>query len=239
MTLGRRPLMLAAAALPVFARLARADTIDLALACEAPLAPALARAAAAYRRRTGVRVRIFPTSAALLLPQLRHDAQNDILAARTSLLEDGADLIGNGPRTATWRNPLVLAGRSGATLAGIGPGAVAVPDPLPGADIDAAAVLAALALKPTRVMGAANTAEVAFLLTSGAAVAGLLHLTEVRADPALAVLAPVPGEAYPPILSAAVVTKLSGRPNPAGFIAFLGTEEAVALLADAGLESAS
>ena len=67
----------------------------------------------------------------------------------------------------------------------------------------------------------------------------MLHLTDVRADPRLEVIRPVPADVEPPLLYAAAVTKLASRPNPEAFVTFLGTPEATAILTAAGLEVAS
>ena len=113
----------------------------------------------------------------------------------------------------------------------------AVTDPSPASDIDGPALLARLAIKPARTLGAVDTDEVAFLLTTGAAQAGLLHMTDVRADPRLAAVRPVPAEAQLPPLYAAAVTRLARRPNPEDFVAFLTTREAGDILVAAGLEA--
>jgi molybdate transport system substrate-binding protein len=86
------------------------------------------------------------------------------------------------------------------------------------------------------LIGALNTSEVASLLLSGTAQAGLLHMTDVRAHPGLAVIRPVPPEIQPPPVYAAAVTRLASRPDPQAFVAFLATPEASALLTEAGLE---
>jgi molybdate transport system substrate-binding protein len=223
-------------ALAAVSRPAVADTIDLALNCDTALAPALRKVAAAYRARSGVRVFVFPTGPGLILPQLVRGIQNDIVVTRTTILEQAvrAGVIASAVR-AQWRDPLVIAGLSGtATI----DGTFAAPDPTPASDIDGPALLTRLDIKPTRVLGAVDTDEVAFLLTTGAAQAGLLHMTDVRADERLAVIRPVPPEVQSPLLYAASVTRLARRPDPAGFVAFLATEEATAMLATAGLEAA-
>ncbi len=49
--------------------------------------------------------------------------------------------------------------------------------------------------------------------------------------------APVPDEAWPPILYAATVTRLARRPDPEAFVAFLGSAEGKTALTAAGLEA--
>ena len=87
------------------------------------------------------------------------------------------------------------------------------------------------------MLGAVDTDEVAVLLISGAAQAGLLHLTDVHADPRLEVIRAVPADIHPPIVYAASVTRGARRPDPQGMVAFLATSEATALLVESGLEA--
>lgn len=219
------PLLALAAAMPT-----RADTIDLSLACDTTLAPALRKAATAYAARTSARVFVFPTGPGLLLPQLQRDIQNDIVVTRIALMEQLRQMgfITAVPAAPRWSNRLVIAGTSlDATFA--------APDPTPASDIDGPALLAKLGLRPRRVLGAVDTDEVAALLRSGEAQAGLLHMTDVRAHD-LPIIQPVPEEDHPPLLYAASVTRLASRPNPQGFVGFLATPEATALLTAAGLE---
>jgi molybdate transport system substrate-binding protein len=216
---------------------ALADTVDLAVTCDTTLAPALRRVAAAYKALTGVHVFVFPTGPGLILPQLVRDIQNDIVVTQTTILEQAARAGVIAPAIgAQWRNQVVIAGPKGAAAIDR---AFAATDPTPASDIDGPAVLARLDITPSRTLGAVDTDEVAFLLTTGAAQAGLLHMTDVRADPRLAVIRPIPPEVQQPFLYAASVTRLARRPNPEGFVAFLATKEATAILTAAGLEIAT
>ena len=115
----------------------------------------------------------------------------------------------------SWRNPVVIAGLRGA---GDRSRRFAVTDPIPASDIDGPAFLARLGLQPTRVLGAVDTDEVAFLLTTGAAQAGLLHMTDVRADERLAVIRQVPAEIQPPLLYAASRHAAGAAAEPEGFV---------------------
>jgi hypothetical protein len=214
-------------------RPASAGTPGLAVTCDTTLGPALREAAAAYKARTATHVFVFPTGPGLILPQLVRDIQNDIVVTQTSILEQaaGAGVIDNAPR-AGWRNPLVIAGPRGATALDR---VFAVADATPASDVDGPALLARLDMKPARILGAVDTDEVAFLLTTGAAQAGLLHLTDVRADDRLEVVQPVPPSAQPPLRYAACATRLASRPDPEGFVRFLAAE-GNAVLSAAGLE---
>ena len=149
---------------------ARAAGGDLAVTCDTTLAPVLRKVAEAYKARFGGHVFIFATGPGLILPQLVRDIQNDIVVTQTAILEQAAQagvIAASAP--AQWRNPLVIAGRAGAATMD---GAFAATDPSPASDIDGPALLARLALKPARTLGAVDTDEVAFLLTTGTAQAG-------------------------------------------------------------------
>lgn len=227
-TITRRALPLVALAAAISS--ARADTIDLSLACDTTLAPALRKVAVAFNERTSVRVFVFPTGPGLILPQLERDIQNDIVVTQIPMLErlQQAGIVTAVPAAPRWRNGVVIAGSSL-------DGTVAAPDSTPASDIDGPALLARLGMQPRRLLGAVDTDEVASLLTSNEAQAGLLHMTDVRSH-SLPIIRPVPPGIQPPLLYAASVTRLSSRPNPQAFVSFLATPEAEMLLTAAGLE---
>ena len=211
-----------------------ADITDLAVTCDAAAAPAVTAAGAAYRARSGVRIRIFPTAPGLVLPQLQREIQNDIIVTQLATIDQAADLVAPGGRAGPWRNRLVIA----AANQPAGPeGSFAVPDVSPASDIDGAAILRRLGAAPAKVLGVLDTGAVAWALTNGEARQGLLHRTEVAADERLRAVSPVPDDAWPPILYAAVVTRLARRGDPAAFIAFLGSADCLMVLRSAGLES--
>jgi molybdate transport system substrate-binding protein len=212
-----------------------ATTTDLAVSCDTAAAPAVIAAAKVYRSKTDVRVRVFPTAPGLLLPQIEREIQNDIIFTRISVIDaaERQGLLAPGSRTKSWRNRLVTA----AAKEPAGPeGSFAVPDPSPGSDIDGIAILQRLGAPPALVIGVIDTESVARALTDGSARRGLLHATEIAADDRLQAIAPVPDEIWPPILYAAVVTKLARRGDPAAFLAFLGSPNGQTALRAAGLE---
>jgi molybdate transport system substrate-binding protein len=238
--IARRSLMtgLSAAALAGIANHAHAATTDLAVSCDTTLAPALRALGAAYRARTNVRINVFATGPGLVLPQLQRQVQNDVVVTQDATLTQAtqAGVIAQGAQAGPWRNRLVIAGlRRDLSLSADTP--IAASDPSPAADLDGAAVLAAMGLRYSAMLGAIDCNGVAFLITSGAAQAGLLHMTDVRADDRLVVLREVPDTAHPPIAYRAAVTTLSWRPDPAALIAFLASPEGSAVLARNGLET--
>jgi ABC-type molybdate transport system substrate-binding protein len=221
-------------ALAALTRPLLAGTRDLAVTCDTTLGSALRKAAAAYMAHTGIHVFVFPTGPGLILPQLIRNIQNDIVVTQTMILEQAvtAGVVSTAP-SAQWRNQLVIAGRRDVAALDH---SFAVADPSPASDVDGPAVLTRLDIKPTHIVGAVDTDEVAFLLNIGAAQAGLLHLTDVRAGGDLAVIQTVPSHVQPPLLYAASVTRLSSRPDPDDFVTFLASKEGSAILFAAGLE---
>lgn len=239
MSIGRRGLVQASTALLplIMTSGARADTTDLVVACDTPLGPAIRAAAAVFTARTGVQIRLFPTSPSLIVPQLERDTQNDLIITQQGVLDQAA-LVGrlaSDQRAGPWRNPLVLAAPHGASATD---GPVAVTDPSPASLLDGHAILARMNQHPAQVLGAVDTAGVAFLLATGAAQFGLLYLTDARANQ-FDILGAVPDTVSPPAMIAAAVTRNAGRPNPGAFLAFLTTPEATAALHTAGLETAT
>jgi hypothetical protein len=146
------PIAALAAAAPAMAADDDFTTTDLAVSCDDPATAAMRRAAMAFRHQNGVRVRLFPTAANLLLPQLQREIQNDIILTRLDVI-DAAEKLGlvkPGGRVGPWRNRLVLAEAAQPS----GPeGSYAIPDPTPASEFDGAAVLKALNVTPGQAIG--------------------------------------------------------------------------------------
>ncbi|HVC62798.1 MAG TPA: substrate-binding domain-containing protein [Acetobacteraceae bacterium] len=231
----------AMAAVLAVAKPARAATsvAELVLACDLTPGPAMRAVGNAYGNTAGVRVNVFPTEPGLILPQLERSVQNDIVVVRVATLDAAvqAGAVAAGAARGAWSNRLVVAVKRGAPAAQGKP--IAVCDPSPASDIDGPAILARLGLLPTAVQGVIDTDTVVALLLDGTARAGLLHMTDVRAHPALDVIRVVPDDIQPPIAYAAAVTNLARRPNPADLVDFLVTGRATALLVAHGLEKSS
>lgn len=214
-----------------------ATITDLAVTCDTAATPAVNAAAEAYRRATGVRVRIFPTAPGLVLPQIEREIQNDIIITQLATIDaaEKEGLLKPGRRAGPWRNPLVTVAT---TQPGSLEGSFAVPDPSPASDIDGIAILQHLGVTPGKIVGVIDSNAVVWTLAHGGARQGLLHQTEVGDDDRLSVVAPVPDDAWPPIVYAAAVTTLARRGDPAAFIAFLDSPEGQIALRSAGLETA-
>ncbi len=217
---------------------ARAAAPDVIVYGEPTLRHALLDVGARFTAQTGVPVHVFAAPPTLILAQLRHQVWNDVVMTQAPWMDQAeqAGVIEKGTRTGAWDNTLALARATGVTPAN---DIMAITDPTPAATIDGPAVLAALGLHPAHVQGVANTANVAFLLDTGAAAQGLVHLTDVRADPRLGVAGLVAPSAYAPIVYAAAISTLTHSPNAHAFLDYLQSAVATEVLRADGLETAS
>jgi ABC-type molybdate transport system substrate-binding protein len=116
---------------------------------------------------------------------------------------------------------------------------IAVTDDTVASGLDGRAVLAANGLTPAgEVMGAATTADVAFLLVTGVADVGLVYLTDVKADPRLQVLATLNADPTLTTYSGALNAK-AVSPNAQAVLNLMRGTAGSAALRAAGLENAS
>ncbi len=241
MAWSRRLLLGVAASLPTLAAAApaRAATAHYPMACDPALVPALRQAAEVFLGKTDIFVHMLPTSPALLVPQLTHQIQNDIVMARDDIAA-GVAAAGYptppGAPSPRFRNRLVLATRVDAPASAIKSGPFAITDKTPDQDRDDGAILVAMGLNVAHPVGAIDTGGVAFLVSTGAAGAGLMLMSDVRQDPSLKVAMEVPDSAAPPVIYIASTTRTPRRPDPEAFVAFLAAPEGAAILARHGLE---
>jgi ABC-type molybdate transport system substrate-binding protein len=215
---------------------ARAAAPDVIVYGDTTLAHALHDVGARFTAQTGVPVHVFTAPPAIILAQLRHAVWNDVVVTLAPWMDQAeqAGVIEQGTRTGAWRTTLVLAQVTDGHAAN---DTLAITDATPAASIDGPAVLAAAGLHPAHVQGVANTAEIGFLLDTGAASQGLVHLTDVRADPKLSVAAPVASSAYAPIVYAAAVSTLTHSPNARVFLDYLHSPAATEVLRADGMET--
>ncbi|WP_132256137.1 substrate-binding domain-containing protein [Methylobacterium segetis] len=214
-------------------------TTDLVLNCDTAMGPALSRASDRFHEAAGVRVRVFPTSPGLLLPQLARKVQNDLLFTQDTIMQAAtvAGLVAGTP-AGPWSIRYVLAARRGVGDAALR-GRITIPDRTPAADVDGPSVIRALHLGEQAVLGVLDTAEVAFLLERSEAEAGLLHASELAHHPSLEVVRTVPDAVVPPLAFQVAVTTLARRPNPQAFVDFLLSAAGRATLSAQGLESSA
>src|ERR1700733_1808856 len=171
--------------------------------CDPTLGPAMRSLDRISRAQAGAPVSVLSAPAMTMLEQLQRHTRNDVLFTLSSAMDLAMNLGLVRPETRVdgFVNPLVLAGlANGAViptgksglLSTLGSARVAVTDNTVASGLDGCAVLETNGLAPSagnRVMGAANTADVAFLITTGVVDIGLVYLTDVRAEPRLTVLA--------------------------------------------------
>lgn len=243
MAVSRRTFFQAAASVPIFALAAQAraeeidDTTDYPMAADPAVAAGLKSAAAAHRGVTGIFVHILPTAPALLVPQMTHQIQNDIVMAREDVIADldrAGYFVEATPRP-RFADRLVIAGLSEAGLAG----PIAFTDITAGRPRDEAAVLDGLGLGKVPRIGCLDSLDAAAMAVSGAAGAALVRMSDLAANPSLKKLRDVPVEIAPPDIFVATVTRSPRRPKPEAFVAFLASAQGSAILARFGLEKLS
>ena len=201
----------------------------MTLFCDPALAPALRGLDGPSRKSIGAPVAVLCAPAPLMLAQIERHARNDVLFTLSTAMDEAVRrrLVKPETRIDGWQNPLVLAVRKGSAPVGaaalggwLAGRKVAVTDATVLAGLDGRAVLAANNLQPGGSIGVADTGDAAFLVTTGAADAGLLYLSDVRSNPKLAVLAPLVADPALTSLSGAVNAKAIS-PKAADFLIFM------------------
>jgi molybdate transport system substrate-binding protein len=207
--------------------------------CDPPLRPAML----ALGPLAGAPVAVLCAPAPSMLAQIQRHTRNDVLFTLSSSMDQAVQqgLVRPETRVDGYSNRLVFAalvGRFPAAFKWPGLVTVAVTDNTVVSGLDGLGILAANGRSPSRVVGAASTADVAFLVTTGAADIGLIYATDAAADPRLAVLS------YP--TAAPAVTSLSAAinaaavsPNAQAFLSVVRSAAGAAALRNAGLEMAA
>jgi ABC-type molybdate transport system substrate-binding protein len=218
---------------------------DVTVFCDPALAPALRSLDRPSRRRIGTPVAVLAAPATLMLAQITRHTRNDVLFTLATAMDDAVkqQLVQPQTRVDGWNNPLVLAiaagGRAPADPAALptwlSTRQVAVTDDTVVSGLDGRAVLVANQLNPGRVIGTANTGDAAFLVTTGAADAALVYLSDVRGNPKLALLAPLRADPALTRLAGAVNAK-AVSPNAQHFLDFMRSPAAGRRLRAAGLD---
>ena len=228
-----------------------AQPADLALLCEPTLATAMRLAASVYADRGNPRTAIFSAPPALLLAEIAHGVSDDLLVTTTGAMDSAIaqGLASAQTRADLWSNRVVLAGPAGRTTAfAAGDGValrhafagtgIAVPDPTDASTIDGPAVLARLGLNDTpsqTIVGAADTAGVAYLIKTGAVGLGLLYLTDVRADPTLALACVLDASTAPAATYSIALSAKTKNPHAPAFHALLRAPDLQPQLQSLGL----
>jgi molybdate transport system substrate-binding protein len=223
---------------------------DVVVYCEPTLRPVVAEIAKAWRRESGVPVRLFAAPTAAILEQIGHRARADLIIGEGEAAGAAAaerHIIKPETRRPLWRNRLVVAARGEAAplvpadlATQLGAAPVAIVDPPVGsAGVNSRAALAALGLWPKlerHAVGVIDTADAAFLLTHGTVSFAVLYASDVAASPGFNIAAPLPDAAYPPVLYWMVETQNQLSPETAAFATFLRETPAQQAARAAGLE---
>ncbi len=220
--------------------------------CDPTLGPAMRSLDRISRKQAGAPVTVLSAPAMSMLAQLQRHTRNDVLFTLSGAMDLAVRLQLVRPKTRIdgFSNPLVLAvlQERGAVAAdkvgvlGMLSGArLAVTDDTVASGLDGRAVLDANGLTKAagnRVIGAATTADAAFLITTYVADIGLVYLTDVKADPRLTVLAPLTSDPALTNYSGAVNTK-AVSPNALALLNVMRSTGGSAVLRAAGLAIAS
>jgi molybdenum ABC transporter molybdate-binding protein len=223
---------------------------DVVVYCEPTLRPVVAEIAKAWRRESGVPVRLFASPTAAILEQIGHRARADLIIGEGEAAGAAAaerHIIKPETRLPLWRNRLVVAARGEAAplvpadlATQLGAAPVAIVDPPVGsAGANSRAALAALGLWPKlehHAVGVVDTADAAFLLTHGTVSFAVLYASDVAAGPGFNIAAPLPDAAYPPVLYWMAETQNQLSPETAAFATFLREAPAQQAARAAGLE---
>jgi molybdate transport system substrate-binding protein len=216
--------------------------------CDPPLRGAMRALDGISRAQAGAPVAVLCAPAASMLAQIQRHTRNDVLFTLSSAMDMAVALQLVRPETRIdgFSNPLVLTclhGRASAPAdqaglaAMLGAAKLAVTDNTVASGLDGRAILDRNGLTKAagdRAMGAATTADVAFLVTTGAADIGLVYLTDVRADPRLMVLATLAAD---PVLTsvAGAVNAKAVSPNAQAVLNVMRGAQGSAALRNAGL----
>jgi molybdate transport system substrate-binding protein len=218
--------------------------------CDPTLRPAMRSLDPISRAQARAPVSVLSAPAMLMLAQIQRHTRNDVLITLSVAMDQAVQLQLVRPETRVdgFSNPLVLAWLSTRGTMPVAPAGLpaklngaklAVTDNTVASGLDGRAVLKANGLTASgQVIGAATTADVAFLVTTGAADIGLVYLTDVKADPRLSVLAALNADPALTNYSGAVNAKAVSPNAQAVLNVMRGTAGSAALRA-AGLEMAS
>lgn len=220
--------------------------------CDPTLAAATRSLDSISRAQAGAPVSVLSAPAMSMLAQIQRHTRNDVLFTLSDAMDLAVELRLVRPETRVdgFSNALVLAGLhtnkqitiNSASLPDLLARArVAVTDNTDASGLDGRAVLDANGLTQAagrRVIGAATTADVVFLITTGAADIGLVYLTDVKANPQLAHLATLNADTKLRNYAGAVNAK-AVSPNAQAFLNVIRGNEGKAALRAAGLEISS
>lgn len=182
----------------------------------------------------------------LMVAQIIRHTRNDVLFTLEGSMDAAmaAGLVVPASRQGGFSNALVLAGRTGrvappadqtALQSLLAKASLALTDDTPACNLDGRAILAANNLTARSFQGAANTGDVAFLVTTGAADYGLIYATDLQANPGLTMLSSL--TAPPAVTSyAAAVNAQAFSPNAQAMVNLLRSPQGIVRLGAAGVK---
>jgi molybdate transport system substrate-binding protein len=228
---------------------------DLVIFAEPTLKPALRAVGQLWRARTGVRVDIFGSRSELALEQAGHNIRCDLVIVVAGEVMDDAkadEVIKSGTVTPVFRNSLVLVSRdpnagllagAGGDLATLVAGkklAIADPERDPAGSHGIKALGAAglnIDANSAKIAVAESSAGVLSMLSDNKVQLGIVYLTDALTRPALKILMPLAESTYPAInYVAAATASADEKSDTRGFLAFVKSDEATAVLRSAGLQ---
>ena len=243
MTLTRRDWFGLAAATgfsPMLATLpVRAQGRDVVVFAAASLKNALDEIAAAWTRESGKRAVMSYAASSALAKQIEAGAPADLFASADRDWMDyaaGKGLIRPDSRVDLLGNRIVLiANRDSAVKVALVPGVdlagalkggrlvMANVDAVPAGKYGKAALekLGAWDGVKGQVAQAENVRAALLLVSRGEAPLGIVYATDAAADPSVKIVASFPEDTHPPIIYPLALTKDSGNPDAAAFLAFL------------------
>jgi len=249
-----RPLKVLWAALGLMVLLTSfaAQARDLVIFGEPTLETALRRLGATWRERSGIRVNVFVAPSDLSFAQIERGARCDIifaLAGRVTQEAERRGIIKANTAKPIFRNALVLvesrdrprvpANRSDPKSL-VGERKLAIANP----DRDLAGTYGSEWLRQigirqgdNNIVVAESSAGVATLIADNVAQVGIVYATDAARRPNLAIALPIAGESHPAI-DYVVAEAMDSQADIKSFLEFLGSAEAKAIFAAAGLQSA-
>jgi molybdate transport system substrate-binding protein len=214
--------------------------------CDPTLGAAMRALDPLSRAQAAAPVHVLSAPASLMLAQIQRHTRNDVLFTLGTAMDQAAHLKLVKPETRVdgFSNALVLACRAvaapkpGSDLPGMLAGArIAVTDNTIASGLDGRAVLDVNGLTKAagnRVVGAATTADVVFLLTTRAVDFGLVYLTDVRAELKLIVAATLNADlAW--VAYACAVNANAVSPNAQALLNIMRGNQGATVLSNAGL----
>lgn len=239
----------ASAMAPVIACLAAALQPPLTVFAAASLKESMDEAATAYERETGQPVRVSYAGSPALARQIEQGAPADmfvsadlawmdylqqrgliVATSRRNLL--GNELVLIAPRDSRAAHVRLQRGASLLPLLGRdGRLAVALIDSVPAGKY-ARAALESLGLWPVlqpRLAQAENVRAALMLVARGEAPLGIVYASDALAEPQVRVLGSFPAGSHPPIVYPVAQVAASRNRDVAGFLAWLGSDDAGAI----------